>query len=300
MPSSPTKSPLRSTHESALETGPSSVPSNSSWNNHGNLTIKKSLHNYLMTNYLNLLLVFLPLGFISHFAGWSDASTFFLNFLAIIPLSKLLGTATEEIAVRTSDTVGGLLNASFGNAVELIISLFALSDGLIRVVQASLLGSILSNMLLVLGLCFLCGGLRFKEQRFGAESAQTSAAMLALALLSLLIPATFELSVGDKIPGAELTRLTLSISRGTSIIMLLVYFLFLYFQLKTHSHFYKAIAEASAGSDASTTHSNPRSSLSESSEEPQMLFSVAIGSLVAVTIIVAICAEFLVGSIEGM
>jgi Ca2+:H+ antiporter len=241
-------------------------------------------------------LVFLPIGYISHFAGWTDAATFFINFLTIIPLSKLLGKATEEIALRTSDTIGGLLNATFGNAVELIISLFALNEGLIRVVQASLLGSIISNMLLVLGLCFLCGGWRFKEQRFGAESAQTSAAMLALAVLSLLIPATFDLSVGKQLPEAELTRLTLGVSRGTAIIMLVMYLLFLYFQLKTHTHLYNNVPDSAV----SNGHSPAISSLPEEHHEtPEMLLSVAVCCLIIVTVLVAVSAEFLVGSIEG-
>ena len=87
---------------------------------------------------------------------------FLLNFIVLIPLAKLLGIATEEIALRTNDTVGGLLNATFGNLIEMIISILALQKGLLRVVQASLMGSILGNMLLVLGLSFLMGGLKYK------------------------------------------------------------------------------------------------------------------------------------------
>lgn len=94
------------------------------------LTIKSSLEAYLKSSWLNILLVFIPFGFISHYVHWPANATFFLNFLAIIPLAKLLGVATEEISIRTGEIIGGLLNATFGNAVEMIISILALSKGI--------------------------------------------------------------------------------------------------------------------------------------------------------------------------
>ncbi|KAI9595788.1 hypothetical protein BDF19DRAFT_440073 [Syncephalis fuscata] len=116
---------------------------------HPDPTILSSLRHFIIGNYVNVLLVFIPLGFISYYVEWRGELVFVFNFLAIIPLASMLGYATEEIALRFGETIGGLLNATFGNAVELIIAIVAIKDGLIRVVQASLLGSILSNLLLV-------------------------------------------------------------------------------------------------------------------------------------------------------
>ncbi|KAI8384480.1 Sodium/calcium exchanger protein-domain-containing protein [Radiomyces spectabilis] len=118
------------------------------------------------SSYFNLLLVFVPIALVVSGLNASDTVVFSLNFIAIIPLAKLLGFATEEIALRSGSTVGSLLNATFGNAVELILGVIALKEGLIRVVQASILGSILSNILLVLGFCFLLGGATRTEQTF--------------------------------------------------------------------------------------------------------------------------------------
>jgi Ca2+:H+ antiporter len=154
-----------------------------------NLTFKSSLLYFAKSSYLNFLIVFLPLGIIAHVLEWKGEAVFFLNFVALIPLAKILGSATEEIALYTNETVGGLLNATFGNAVEMILSVIALTKGLVSVVKASLLGSILSNLLLVMGLSFLCGGIYYHEQKFNTTAAQTSASLLALTVLSWVIPA---------------------------------------------------------------------------------------------------------------
>lgn len=127
--------------------------------------------------------------------------------------------------------IGGLLNATFGNAVELIISIISLSQNLVIVVQASMLGSILSNSLLVLGMCFLCGGYKYKEQTFNATAAQTSASLLFTSVVSLLLPAAFYGSTIDtESQDVERTDI-LDISRGTAIILLIIYFAYLVFQV---------------------------------------------------------------------
>ncbi|RIB00282.1 Sodium/calcium exchanger protein [Gigaspora rosea] len=158
---------------------------------HEQPTSFSSLKAFSKHSYFNALLIFIPLGIVGHFLVWSDTVVFVLNFLAIIPLADLLTFATEEIAKRAGSTVGGLLSATFGNAIELIISIIALDEGLIRVVQASILGSILSNLLLVQGFCFLFGGLKYKQQNFNQTAAQTSSSLLALTMLSLVIPAAY-------------------------------------------------------------------------------------------------------------
>ena len=123
------------------------------------------------------------------------------------------------------------MNASFGNAVELIISIISLTQNLVVVVQASMLGSILSNLLLVLGMCFWFGGIKYTEQRFNETVAQTSASLLFIATTSLLLPAAFYASVGNKETSEELTSDILNISRATSIILLIIYFSYLFFQV---------------------------------------------------------------------
>ncbi|KAI8887311.1 calcium/proton exchanger [Backusella circina FSU 941] len=227
------------------------------------------------SSYVNLLLVFVPIAIVFSNIHASDTVVFSLNFLAIIPLAKLLGFATEEIALRSGSTIGALLNATFGNAVELILGIIALKEGLIRVVQASILGSILSNVLLVLGFCFLLGGLKRTEQTFNITAAQTSSSLLALTTLSLLVPAAFYATTpSDNEDGI------LKLSHGTSIVLLIVYLLFLFFQLKTHTFLYE-------------------DELDES-EEPSTTLSFSIITLLVVACIVSLHAEYLVGAIEGV
>lgn len=152
----------------------------------------------LYSSPVNVLLVFVPFGIVAGILGWGAVAIFTLNFFAIIPLAAVLSFATEEISVRLGESMGGLLNATFGNAVELIVSIVALRQGQIEVVQASMLGSILSNLLLVLGMCFLLGGIwnmrdrdnQPMEQSFATVTAQTSCSLMALSMASLIIPAT--------------------------------------------------------------------------------------------------------------
>ncbi|CAG8547943.1 15370_t:CDS:2 [Cetraspora pellucida] len=215
------------------------------------LSLLKTLQKIFFNSYVNVLLLFVPIGFIVHFVSQNDTLIFFMNFLAIIPLAKLLGFATEELACTVGETVGGLLNATFGNAVELIIAIVALVKGQIRVVQASMLGSVLSNILLVLGTCFLLGGIsviyydRGLEQNFSSTAAQASSSLMTLACITLVLPAAFSLAVNGTSNGTANVSNTenstlkvddriLHISYGTSIVLLAVYILYLLFQLKTH------------------------------------------------------------------
>ena len=142
---------------------------------------------------LNMLLIFCPIGLAAEPIGMSASLVFFCNFLAIVPLAKILGDATEELAVHVGQTLGGLLNATFGNAVEMIMAVFALQEGLIEVVQGTLLGSILSNLLLVLGCCFFCGGISRKEQTFNCQAAQVNSSLLLVASMALILPTCFSL-----------------------------------------------------------------------------------------------------------
>ncbi|KAI8333388.1 calcium/proton exchanger [Chlamydoabsidia padenii] len=261
------------------------------------------------SSWLNPLVVFIPFGIVSHFV-WSPTVTFILNFIAIVPLAKLLGYATEDISLRVGEVLGGLLNASFGNAVELIVSIIALTKNLVIVVQASMLGSILSNLLLVLGMCFWLGGYRYKEQSFNVTAAQTSASLLFIATASLLLPAAFYGSTYGSENIATVNSDILIISRATSIILLLIYFAYLMFQLKTHKHLFMeeaAIEEFRAPSRYVDEHNANESQLEqdgvntgEDEEYPQMPFWMSIALLLVITALVAVCAEFLVSAIEAV
>lgn len=147
--------------------------------------------NVLTSSWINVLLVFCPVGIAVHFVGASDGIIFAMNAIAIVPLAGLLAHATESVAKRLGDTVGALMNVTFGNAVELIIFIIALVKDEIRIVQASLLGSILSNLLLILGMCFVLGGLRFREQIYNSTVTQMSACLLSLSVISLVLPVCY-------------------------------------------------------------------------------------------------------------
>ncbi|ORZ21486.1 Sodium/calcium exchanger protein-domain-containing protein [Absidia repens] len=241
------------------------------------VTFFSSFKTTMTSSYFNILLVFVPIALIASFMKASDPVVFSLNFVAIIPLAKLLGFATEEIALRTGSTIGALLNATFGNAVELILGIIALKEGLIRVVQASILGSILSNILLVLGFCFLLGGSTRQEQSFNVTAAQTSSSLLALTTLSLLIPAAFSATANT---ASEAEEGILKLSHGTALILLLVYILFLFFQLKTHTYLYEDEADED--------------------ETPNTTLGFSVVSLIVIAGFVSLHAEFLVGAIEGV
>jgi Ca2+:H+ antiporter len=167
----------------------------------------------------------LPFALISKVAGLPDGLTFSLALLALAPLAERLGFVTEQLAVYTNESIGGLLNATFGNATELIVAATALYRGLYRLVQLSMLGSILSNMLLVLGSAFFLGGMRFKTQSFSKVTSQMNATLLVLSCIAILGPTALTM-------GGHESRLgELGFSRITSLCLLVMYIAFLYFQV---------------------------------------------------------------------
>jgi len=244
----------------------------------------------LLSSPVNILLVLVPLGIVAGAMGWNPTVVFVLNFFAIIPLAAVLSFATEEISMKLGQTMGGLLNATFGNAVELIVSIVALRNGEIRIVQSSMLGSILSNILLVLGCCFLAGGISNTrtgtaagiEQEFNSTVASTMSSLMAVASAALIIPATLYSVLTDSSEDTEGNILILS--HGTAIILLILYVLYLFFQLHTHANLFDAENQAQG----------------EDEEEPQMSPWPAAAVLVVVTILVAVCAEYLVDSIDSL
>ncbi|KAF2674010.1 Calcium/proton exchanger [Microthyrium microscopicum] len=244
---------------------------------------KTALHltwKVLASNYVNVLLVFVPAGIICGILKLDPTVVFAVNFIAIIPLAALLSFATEELSASVGQTIGGLLNASFGNAVELIVSIFALLRGEIRIVQASMLGSILSNVLLVLGCCFVSAGFRGGQQDFNATAATTLGSLLAVSSASLVIPAALAASITKS--SVSSIDAILVISRGTSIILLILYGLYLLFQLKTHKDIFDGEQEV------------------ENEEERTLKPIPAVVTLLLITILVSFCADYLVDSIDDV
>ncbi|KAI9223513.1 Sodium/calcium exchanger protein-domain-containing protein [Blastocladiella britannica] len=261
----------------------------------GEPTLLSSFRATFAISPINSLLIFVPIGIVAGVLGWSPTSTFWLNFLAIIPLAKLLSFATEELAMRTNQTIGGLLNATFGNMVELIVSGIALNNGLVKVVQSSLLGSILSNLLLVLGFCFFLGGTQYKMQLFNATAANTSSSLLAVSVMSLLVPAAY---VGrGSMDDPEVRNGVLGLSRATSVILLAIYLMYLYFQLGTHKYLYDELEAVSGDVEAAAEEAGGAEQ--EEEEVPTLTTFFASALLVLATICIAVNSEFLVDSIEG-
>ena len=180
-----------------------------------------------------VMLVFMPITVVGHYLNLSPLFLFFLSALAIVPLAKYIGEATEELSVYTGPAVGGLLNATFGNATEFIISIFALRAGLIEVVKASITGSIIGNLLLVLGMAMFFGGVKRKKQEFNKTAAMSSGAMLLLAVIALVVPAIFTLTA-PQVGSQVVQRLSIFVS----VFMILLYAASIFFTLVTHKHLY--------------------------------------------------------------
>mmetsp|Transcript_76146 Transcript_76146/g.176625 ORF Transcript_76146/g.176625 Transcript_76146/m.176625 type:complete len:556 (-) Transcript_76146:96-1763(-) len=185
----------------------------------------------LVLDPINLLLIAAPLGILAEMADFGGAMVFILCFIGLIPLAKLLGDATEHLAENLNETIGGLLNATFGNAVEMIITLSAIRAGHLDIVKQSLLGSILSNLLLVLGMSFFAGGITRFEQSFSGGAAMINITMLFVGIMSFSLPTIF--AFGAR-PGD-----TLMISRVCALFVAVGYIAYLIFQLYTHAEFFE-------------------------------------------------------------
>ncbi|KAL4806842.1 Sodium/calcium exchanger protein-domain-containing protein [Aspergillus unguis] len=248
----------------------------------------------LTRDYVNVLLIFVPLGIIAGALKWNSSAVFALNFLAIVPLASLLSFVTEELATTLGQALGGLMNATFGNAVELIVSIIALKGNQIRVVQASMLGSVLSNILLVLGCCFVVGGLRFPEQSFNTTVASTMSSLMTVSSASLIIPATLYASLSSAESDEEKRNGILFLSHWTAIILLILYVIYLYFQLRSHADLFEEVNNEVAG--------DPEAAGEGTAPEEEHLLNpwAASVALVLVTVLVAVCADYLVGSIDDI
>jgi Ca2+:H+ antiporter len=187
-----------------------------------------------MQRFFALLLGLTPITIAGLVLGVSPNILFFLSALAIVPLAKFIGEATEELSARSGPALGGLLNATFGNATELLIGLFAIREGLIEVVKASLTGAIVGNLLLVLGTAIFAGGARYKTQRFNRTAALANASTLLLAVIAMTIPAILFQTAPSMNRNATIESLSLLVS----VLMITIYLASIWFALRTHPHLY--------------------------------------------------------------
>ncbi len=231
--------------------------------------------------YLNLLLIFAPIAIIGRFLGWSPTLLFVSSAIAVIPAAGILGQATEELAVHTGPRVGGLLNATLGNAAELIITIFAIRAGLLDLVKASITGSILGNILLVMGFSVLLGGIKNGVQRFDRREAGVNATQLILAVMALVIPSLFFFAHTETEGPVE------SLSQGTAIAMLVVYALGLFFSFRRPKDKHLAVGpEPELAHEVSAAHHNG------------WPVWKAVALLLLATGLVAWLSEILVGAVE--
>ncbi|KAK6927093.1 Sodium/calcium exchanger membrane region [Dillenia turbinata] len=245
-----------------------------------------NLHEVILGTKLVVLFPAIPLAILAHSYNLGRAWVFALSLLGLTPLAERISFLTEQIAYYTGPTVGGLLNATCGNATELIIALLALRQKKIHVVKYSLLGSILSNLLLVLGSSLLCGGLANlkKEQRYDRKQADVSSSMLMLGLLCHILPLMFAYGLKPSLYSLSVGA-TLQLSRACSIVMLLAYVAYLFFQLKTHRQLFEPQEEDDddLGNE----------------EKAVIGFWSAFTWLVGMTAIIALLSEYVVGTIEA-
>jgi Ca2+:H+ antiporter len=234
---------------------------------------------------LNWLIVFVPIAFaVRYIPGWRhDTTLFVVSALAIIPLAGWMGHATEQMAHRMGEGIGGLLNASFGNAAELIIALIALRAGRVEVVKASITGSIIGNLLLVLGLSVFAGGLRYRSQRFNQTAARAGCTALMLAAAALVIPSVFHHTAALR-PGGWTELATQRLSFAIAVVLVATYAAILIFSLVTH----RQLFAGGGGDNRKTEHAEPTWPLARS-----------VGVLLVATVAVAWISEFLVDTVEA-
>lgn len=232
-----------------------------------------------LENALYLLLVFVPITILLEWVFHGSAVAIFIcSALAIIPLAGLMGKATEALAAKVGTGLGGLLNATFGNAAELIIAIFALRAGLVDLVKASLTGSIIGNILLIFGLSALLGGIRFPHQKFNRTAGGLGSTMLILCASALVIPAVYH-GITDG-QGAEG-----SLSLEISVVLMVCYLMSLVFMLRTHDHLY--VGEPQAEDEGGAGHGHPDWSSGRA-------FGVLLGSAA----VIGLMSEILVGAVE--
>jgi Ca2+:H+ antiporter len=235
----------------------------------------KPLFAEIRRNPLLWLLAFVPLVFAAaSLRPESHTLLFVLSVLAIVPLAALLSHATESVAAKTGDAVGGLLNATLGNLTELVIALTALRAGQYMLVKASIAGAIVTNTLFMLGMSFLLGGLKYHTQEYNRVGARFQAGLLFLAVVALLVPSA--VTTADATPGADFTQ---TVSVGLAVLLIVAYGLGMLFSLKTHREEFASVAHGEEG-------------------EAPWPVGLALGTLAGVTVLVALVSEIFVESVQ--
>ncbi|XP_016476937.2 vacuolar cation/proton exchanger 3 isoform X1 [Nicotiana tabacum] len=250
-----------------------------------------NLQEVILGTKLFVLFIAIPFAILAHYQNFGRSWVFGLSLVGLTPLAERISFLTEQIAFFTGPTVGGLLNATCGNATELIIAILALTQHKVDVVKYSLLGSILSNLLLVLGTSLFCGGIAnlSKEQKYDRKQADVNSLLLLLGLLCHMLPLMFRYAgVGESAAAAAVTaKATLLLSRVSCIVMLIAYLGYLIFQLWTHRQLFDAQAEENEDDDT------------VEEEEAVLGFWSAFAWLVGMTAVVALLSEYVVGTIEA-
>jgi len=259
-------------HDSTVESGEKTKLISTSSSEEKPPSTLSVLKDIIFGKYVSVLLLFIPVTFFVKWKYDNDTLLFWCNFMVMIPLASILGDFTEEVAAHTNEVIGGLVNATFGNAVEVVVGIQALLANHIRVVQASMIGSIFSNLLLVLGCCFFFGGMKHKEQHFNPTAATANMSLLLLSSIALVLPTPFAeyYDVSDEN--------VLVVSRIAAIFLIVMYVQLLFFQLYTHSFLFN---EEGGG------------------EEGRIPMWVAIMGLFLSTLSITVFSDMLVQSIEG-
>jgi len=258
---------------------------------------------------LNLLLILAPFAALGSFFRWNAAAVFLLSLFSIAPLAERLGYITEQLALHTNETIGGLLNATFGNATEMIISFFALLKGVPssgdnslyyrRLVQVSLLGSVISNLLLVFGSSLLIGGCRYHIQYFNQHGGRASVTLFLVATTAVVSPLVIDVSISEQAAESSI----LAFSRFASVVLFALYLVFLNFQLRSHrmlfeenSGFYRMRKSSLSVDETEDT------SVEDTNDGEEQLIIGWNGSLVAlavVSILISFLSSYLVNAVEG-
>jgi Ca2+:H+ antiporter len=250
-----------------------------------------TLSRYLRKHPLSLLLIFLPLTLIAKYAGWSSLLVFSFSALGVIPMAGYIGEATEGLAEHTGPKIGGLLNATLGNAAELIITLVAIQAGLLELVKASITGSILGNLLLVMGMSMVVGGARFGTQSFDRRQSGNHAILLTLSILALVIPSLFgHAMLGGASWTNDETAYTVSIealSLGVAVVMIVLYALGILYSLRSTNRSH----ESPLAYNSPAAHSTKKGAWS---------VQKAVIVLGLATLGVVILSELLVGAVESV
>jgi Ca2+:H+ antiporter len=273
-------------HRSALDAGPRIDGCDTDWR-HGLVAFEDEpcpwtqafLSPPAAATPMKFLFLFVPLALVlDHLQQVPAAVVFVSAALAIVPLAAAMVQATEQLSFRTGSTIGGLLNATFGNAPELIISLMALQAGLLDVVKASIVGVVLGNLLFVVGLSFLLGGLRFRVQKYNRRGARIQRSILMLAAIAIVVPSLF-----DGFVSPEFAKQEDGLNFGVALVLLGTYGLNLVFMLKTHPDYF-----AAKGEDAAVE-----------AEVAEWSVALAVAVLCGASAVLAFMSEILVGTIEA-